>query len=207
VSAHPQMPHVGAADGATTGGCPYGLAWTITCRGRPLCLPIHKCPTRAPPTGQPQGVAPTVCHCIAPSGRGGPLCPPIHKCPTRALPTGQPQGVAPTVCREPSPVGADPVSAHLRTPFTRALPTGQPQGVAPTVCREPSPVGADPVSAHLRTPFTRALPTGQPQGVAPTVWHEPSSVGADLRVCPSTNPIHAGAADRATTGGCPYGLP
>jgi hypothetical protein len=59
------------------------------------------------------------------------------------------------------------------------------------------------VSAHLRTPFMRAPPTGQPQGVAPTVCREPSPVGADPRVCPSTNAIHAGAADGTTTGVAP----
>jgi hypothetical protein len=49
--------------------------------------------------------------------------------------------------------------------------------------------------------------TGQPWGVAPTVCREPSPVGADPCVRPSTNAIRAGAADGATTGGCPYGLP
>jgi hypothetical protein len=48
---------------------------------------------------------------------------------------------------------------------------------------------------------------GNHGGVAPTVCREPSPVGADPCVRPSTNAIHAGAANGATTGGCPYGLP
>jgi hypothetical protein len=87
---------------------------------------------------------------------------------------------------------------------------GQPQGVAPTVCYEPSPVGVDPVSVQPRTPPTQTLPTGQPQGVAPTRFGPlpvaPSPVGADPRVRPSTNATHTGAANGATTGGCPYAI-
>jgi hypothetical protein len=105
---------------------------------------------RAPPMGQPQGVAPTIWHCIAPFGRGRPPCLPIHKCPTRAPPMGQPQGVAPTVCREPSPVGADPRVCPSTNTIHAGAADGATTGGCPYgVCVEPSPSGRIPMSALL----------------------------------------------------------
>jgi hypothetical protein len=119
------------------GGCPYDLPLrcTITRRGRPLCLPLHKCPTQAPPIGQPRRVAPTICHCVT-----------------------------------PSPVGADPCVR----PTANAIRTGTRQwgnhgGLPLRFAMNHHPSGRTPVSAHSQMP-------------------------------------HAGAANRATTGGCPYGL-
>jgi hypothetical protein len=74
-------------------------------------------------------------------------------------------------------------------------------------CGAPLLSGRPGGSPRFFVGLNRCPPMGQPQGVAPTVCREPSPVGADPCVRPSTNAIHAGAANGATTGGCPYGLP
>jgi hypothetical protein len=144
--------HAGAADGATTGGCPYAI-WTIArCtiirRGRPLCLPIHKYPTQAPADGATTGVVPT---------RFGP---------------------SPVV---PSPVGADPrVRPSTNTTHTGAA-DGATTGGCPyaiwtiarcTIIRRGRPLCLPIHKYHPR----RRPPTGQPRGLPLRFAREPSPV-------------------------------
>jgi hypothetical protein len=113
------------------GGCPYGLAWTITGRGGPPCPPIHKCPTRVLPTGQPQGVAPTVCREPSPVGADPCVCPSANAC-RRGNHRGLPLRFG--MNHHPS-VGADPCVC----PSTNAIHAGAADGATMGNC----PAGLD----------------------------------------------------------------
>jgi len=96
------------------------------------------------PTGQPQGVAPTVCYEPSPVGADPCVRPTANAIRTGTRQWGNHRGLPLrfAIALHHHPSGRTPVSAQPRTPSTQ--PTGQPQGVAPTVCHEPSPVGAAP---------------------------------------------------------------
>ena len=179
---HPPTPHR-----ATTGGCPYigrTVAVPFTCPAPPCGAYYVAGSIPPPPTGPPQGVAPTTV--ILPPwecGHLGRLAGWKPALPEAAPPpTGQPQGVAPTmmllregdipVCLSP-PCGAYYVAGSIPPP-----PTGPPQGVAPTtVILPPWECGHLGRLAGWKPALPEAAPppTGPPQRVAPTLDERSSS--------------------------------
>jgi len=125
VSAHSQMPHTGAANGATTGSCPYGLPLrcTITRRGGPLCPPNRE---RHPHSqrGNHRGLPLRFAIALIITRRGGPLCPPNHERHPHRHPTrGNHGGLPLRFAMNHHPSGRTPVSAHLcLTPLRRQTP-------------------------------------------------------------------------------------
>jgi hypothetical protein len=167
----------------------FAIALTITRRDRPLCLPLHKCLTQAPPMGQPQGVAPTVCYEPSPAGADPRVRPTANAIRTGTRQWGNHRGLPLRFAMNHHPPGRTPVSAQPPTPPTQ--PTGQPQGVAPTVCYEPSPVGADPrvrptANAPMQVPADGATTGGLPLrfGIAQPHARNPAGVAVARRTAP-----------------------
>jgi hypothetical protein len=139
--------HGGAHQWGNHRGLPLRLESSAG-RGRLPCLPNRKCHARGrPPMGQPQGVAPTGYHRVAPSPVGADprVCPTANAMHGGAHQWGNHRGL-PLRLESSAGRGRLPCLPNRKCHARGRPPMGQPQGVAPTGYHRvaPSPVGADP---------------------------------------------------------------
>jgi hypothetical protein len=125
VSAHSQMPHTGTRQRGNHRGLPLRFAIGVDHHpsGRtPVSAQPRTPPTQAPANGATTGVAPTMCHCVAPSPVGADPCVRPTTNATHAA-NGATIGGCPYDLRvAPSPVGADPYVRPAVPHTTKADP-------------------------------------------------------------------------------------